>query len=63
MPGSGVGAGRQVVAKKALMGRAGFYFINVGGLTLSIFFSQDIPTVQSQLFCLLSVCFFFVVFS
>lgn len=55
MPGSGTRAERRVVAKKTLMGRAGFYFINVGGLFLKVFLSQDIPTPCNPSF---SVFFF-----
>lgn len=51
---SGAGTGRQTVAKKVLIGRAGFYFINMGGLWLSFFFNKGITnTIQSGFF---SVC-------
>lgn len=53
------GGERQAVAKKALIEKFGFCFINLGGLWLSCFFSQDIPTPSIQGFsaCCLSDCF------
>lgn len=57
LPGSGTRGGRQAAVKKALMGRAGFYFINVGGLSLSVFFSQDLPTPCDSGFPVRCLCF------
>lgn len=49
--GSRTGSGRQAVAKKALIGWVGLYFINMEGQLSIFFFNQDILTPSNMGFC------------